>query len=325
MAVVAAGVVGFVLLGDDVSWLDAVYMVVISVTGVGYEEVVHTGHNPALRIFNIAILVVGVATMISVLSFATAFVVEGELTNIFRRRRMERRIAALSGHVVVCGAGDTGALVIRELGKTGAHVVAVDLLEERLAALPEAPWLATETGDATDGEVLERAGVGRAASLVAALPSDKDNLVITVTARQRRPDLRIVARHRDLPMGDRIRKAGADASVSPTAIGAMRLASEIVRPNVVSFLDVMLRDPTGTLRIEELRVPKGSRWSGKPLSGIDLRGRFGLVCLALRYPSEASFHYGPADEQVIGEEAVLVVMGDVERVRAARDAALTGS
>ena len=238
---------------------------------------------------------------------------------------MDRRIAGFSGHVVVCGAGDTGALVIRELGKTGARVAAVDLREERLAALPEAPWLATETGDATDGEVLERAGIARASSIVAALPSDKDNLVITVTARQRRPDLRIVARHNDLPMGERIRKAGADASVSPTNIGAMRLASEIVRPNVVSFLDRMLRDPSGTLRIEEVAVPKGSSWSGRPLSGIDLRGRFGLVCLALREGSDAAFQYGPAEEHVIREESVLVVMGDSERVRAARAAAVSGS
>ena len=201
LVVVAA--VGLHALGRGVSWLDATYMVVISLTGVGYSEIVDTSHNPALRAFNILFLIVGISMMLYVLSLATAFLVEGNFGSLFRRRRMERRIAGLTGHFVVCGAGETGSLVLDELDKTGASAVVVDLKAERLVSLAERPGLATVEGDATDLETLERAGLARASCVVAALPHEKDNLVITVLVRQKDPKIRIVARHVDAAMADR--------------------------------------------------------------------------------------------------------------------------
>jgi voltage-gated potassium channel len=320
-----ASAVGLHLLGRDVSWLDAIYMVVISLTGVGYSEIVDTSHSAVLRVFNMVILVGGVSMMLYVLSLATAFFVEGNFGSLFRRRRMERRIAEFTGHFIVCGAGETGLLVLDELEKTGAAAVVVEHSADRLVSLKERPTLATVEGDATDVETLERAGLARATCVVAALPHEKDNLIITVLVRQKDPKIRIVARHVDAAMADRLRKAGADATVSPTAIGGMRLASEAVRPHVVSFLDLMLKEQGATFRIEEIRVPAGSPWAGRDLLALDLRGRWGLTALAVRDEPDGPFRYGPGPEERLKGGALLVVLGDERRIGEARGNAGGGS
>jgi voltage-gated potassium channel len=315
---VVGATLGFHTLGQGVSWLDSLYMVVISLTGVGYSEVVDTSHSPVLRVFTMAVLVVGVSMMLYVLSLATAFFVEGNFGSLIRRRRMDRRIAGFRRHLVVCGAGETGTLVLDELWKTGASTVVVDLKPERLAALPERPELATLEGDATDLDTLERAGLSRASCIVTALPHEKDNLIVTVLVRQRNPEIRIVARHVDPAMSDRLKKAGADATVSPAAIGGMRLASEAVRPHVVSFLDQMLKEQGSPMRIEEIRVPDGSRWSGRLIGGLELRERWGLTALALKDGPDAPFRYSPAPEESLGSGSVLVVLGDQRSIGDAR-------
>ncbi len=321
---VAIATLGFRLLGKNASWLDAVYMVVISLTGVGYAEIVSTGANPLLRVFNVLVLIFGIGLMMYVFSLATAFIVEGELGHLVRRRKMQKKIEGFSRHVVVCGADETGSRVIRELGKSGVEVVAVDLLAERLGALGELPWLATVQGDATNPDVLEQCGIERASGLVATLPLDKDNLVITVMVRQKHRDVRIVARYAEPGMGDRILTAGADSTVSPAFIGGMRLASEMIRPHVVSFLDSMLREGASTLRIEEIAVPAGSPWAGSELRGLELHRRYGLSCLAVRDGEEGPFRHNPGETDIVRENTVLVVLGEVERVRAARQDARPG-
>ena len=321
---VVGATLGFHALAPGSSWLDSLYMVVVTLTGVGYAEIVDTSRNPVLRVFNIAVLVGGVAMMLYVLSLVTAFFVEGNFGSLIRRRRMERRIAGFSGHLVICGGGETGTFVLDELVKMGSSAVVVDLSSDRLAALADRTTLATLQGDATDLDTLERAGLARASCVVAALPHEKDNLVITVLVRQNSPDIRIVARHVDPAMADRLRKAGADATVSPTAIGGLRLASEAVRPHVVSFLDQMLKEHGSPVRIEEIRIPADSRWSGRALGGLDLRGRFGLTALAVKDTPDAAFRYSPAPEDGVRAGAVVVVLGEVSRIGAARADAASG-
>ena len=315
---IVAATVGFHTLGTGVRWLDSLYMVVISLTGVGYQEVVDTSHSSLLRVFNILVLVVGVSMMLYVLSLATAFFVEGNFGSLFRRRRMERKIAGFSGHLVVCGAGETGSLVLEELGKTGTAAVVIDLVPDRLTALAERENLASVEGDATDVDTLERAGLSRASCVVAALPHEKDNLVVTVLVRQKDPKIRIVARHVHPAMADRLKKAGADATVSPTAIGGLRLASEAVRPHVVGFLDQMLKEKGSTVRIEEIRIPAGSRWTRSELGALELRGRWGLTALAVKDSPDAPFRYSPAPEESLRNGALLVVLGEERRIGEAR-------
>jgi len=310
--------IGFHTLGPGASWLDSIYMVVISLSGVGYGEIVDTSTSPTLRVFNIVVLIIGLSMIVYVFSLLTAFLVEGNFGARFRRRRMERRIANMTGHFVVCGAGEVGGLVVAELGKTGASAVALDIDADRIEALGERENLATIVGDATDPDTLESAGLSRASCVVAALPNEKDNLIVTVLVRQKDPKIRIVARHVDPAMGDRLKRAGADATVSPTAIGGMRLASEAVRPHVVSFLDQMLKERGATVRIEEIRVPAGSKWAGRDLGGLKLRENFGLTALAVREGESAPFRYSPSPEDRLPAGTVLVVLGEVVKIGEAR-------
>ena len=183
LAVVVVATCGYKFLGQNVTWLDAVYMTVVTLATVGYGEIVDTSHSAALRAFNLLVLTFGIGLMLYVFSVATAFVVEGELKNLFWRRRMEKRIAALTGHVIVCAADDSANTIVDELVRSRRPVVIVEQDAARMTRYQDVPAVSLVEGDPTDEEVLGRAGLDRAAGVVAALPSDKDNLVITITVR----------------------------------------------------------------------------------------------------------------------------------------------
>src|SRR5580704_4112799 len=196
LAMVVLSVGGYCLLGGaNVTFLQALYMAVITLSGVGYQEIVDTSHSPALRVFNIFVVLFGVAIMVYVFSVVTAFLVEGELSDLFRRRKMEKQISGLSGHYIICGLGDTGRYVAAELQATGTPYVVIETHEEPVQKFRETQGdLLYVIGDATDEAVLDHTGVERAQGLIAGLSADKDNLVITFLVRQKKPAIRIVAR-----------------------------------------------------------------------------------------------------------------------------------
>src|SRR3954447_11813567 len=208
--VLAISVAGYRLLGgSSVSFLDAIYMAIITLSSVGYTEIIDTAHNPMLRAFNIFVIVFGVMIMLYVFSVVTAFLVEGEITNIFWRRKMLKRISELKNHFIVCGLGDTGRFAVDELQKTGTPFVVIEGNAEVIAKFrehhgPDADNTLVLAGDATDDEIMDQAGIERAKGLIAALSGDKDNLVIIVMARQRSEELRIVARYTDPKYAERM-------------------------------------------------------------------------------------------------------------------------
>jgi len=320
--VVVVATCGYRLLGDNVSWLDATYMTVVSLTSVGYGEIVDTGHSHLLRVFNIFVLIFGLGVMLYTFSVATAFVVEGDLQRLFWKKKMLKRIKGLRNHTIICGAGTTGLRVIDELHKTHREMVVIDrdpLRLERVTQMyGEVPVI---EGDASDEDVLELAGLDFAGGVIPALPNDKDNLVVVITVRQKHPNVRIVARCMDGKMADKMIRAGASSTVSPNSIGGLRLASEMIRPNVVTFLDMMLRDTEATLRIEEIPVPFHSSWVGHSLGELGLRERYNLGCLAMREPGVDTFRYNPHDKDVFRGNSVVVVIGNVDDIHTARVAA----
>ena len=306
--------------GPEVTLLDAFYMAVITITTVGYTEVVDTHSNPGLRLFNIFFILIGIGIMLYVFSVSTAFIVEGELNHIFWRRKMQKLIRDMHDHLIICGAGETGTYLVKELLETGNVFVVIDHDEQRLekiSQLGEVPFLKGEGGDE---EVLTAARIQVARGLATVLPEDKDNLLTTVTARQLNPNLRIVARCAHPRMVDKLLRHGANAAISPNMIGGLRLASELIRPRVVTFLDLMLREQSGTLRVDEIAVAKGSPWIGKKVKDIDLHRRYGLLPLAICKP-DGDMEFDPHENTVVGNGDALVVMGNVENVWKARDAA----
>jgi voltage-gated potassium channel len=328
LSVVAIAVVGYRILGGDhIGVLQALYMAVITLAGVGYGEIVDTSHNPALRVFNMFVVLIGVTITVYVFSVVTAFLVEGEIRNIFWRRRMERRISELNGHYIVCGLGDTGRHCIDELAKTSTPFVAIDNHVDNVKRFQEIVRkddLLYVVGDASEASVLEEAGIARAKGLIAALPGDKDNLVVTVMAHQQNPSLRIVARCTDLRFAERLIKAGANATVSPNHIGGLRMASEAVRPHVVSFLDQMLKEKGHTMRVEEVEVPAGGAWVGLSMTDLDLRHHYHLLPMAVKTAGndhETKFLFDPPDSYQLRAGDVIVLMGDLHEVAKARQAA----
>jgi voltage-gated potassium channel len=327
LTLIIVSMTGYRLLGGpSVTFLQALYMAVITLAGVGYGEIVDTSHNPALRVFNIGIVLFGVAITVYVFSVVAAFLVEIEFTNPFWRRRMQRRIDELTGHYIVCGLGDTGRHAVAELRKTNTPFVAVDLSEEHIRKLKELHPDALQdmlyvAGDATEEEVLEKAGLDRARGLIAALPLDKDNLVVTVIVRQRFPQMRIVARSAEPKFTDRMLRAGANSVVSPSQIGGLRMASELIRPHVVGFLDLMLKEQSQTLRVEEIEVRPSSAWAGKVLHDLNLKGRYNLLVLGLKGAAGekvAGLVVNPPDDAIVEKQAVIIAMGDIKDVQRAR-------
>jgi voltage-gated potassium channel len=329
LAIFVVSVTGYCVLGGSkVTFLQALYMAVITLSGVGYSEVVDTSHNPTLRIFNIFVVLFGVAIMVYVFSVVTAFLVEGELTNLFWRRKMEKQIAGLTGHYIICGLGDTGRYVAAELQAAGTPYVVIESHEETVQKFRETHRdLLYVIGDATDEAMLDHTGVERAQGLIAGLSADKDNLVITFLVRQKNPSIRIVARCSDEErFSDRMLKAGANSTVSPNRIGGLRLASEVLRPHVVEFLDLMLKEQSRTLRVEQIEIPEGSGWSGLSLDHLNLKSRHGLMPLAVKTSGarqSSAFLVNPPGEQILRDGTIVIVMGDVNDVRRARDEAQT--
>jgi voltage-gated potassium channel len=322
LVMLTVSIAGYRLLGGpSVSFLNALYMAVITFAGVGYAEVVDTSHNPGLRLFNILVVFLGVTIMVYVFSVVTAFLVEGELTHIFWRRKMQKKIRELKDHYIVCGLGDTGRYVIDELQKTSSPFVVVEHSEEVLARYREQTGNGREllslTGDATDEEVLTAAGLDRAHGLIAALNADKDNLVITVMVPQKNPRIRIVARCTDLRFTDKLLRAGANSTVSPNQIGGLRLASEVLRPHVVSFLDLMLKEQSRTLRIEEIELGPSS-WVEKKIGDLGLKERFSVLLLAVKDAGGMTYWANPPENLALRQGTVLIVMGDVTQIRKAR-------
>jgi voltage-gated potassium channel len=316
LGVLVVGVIGYKLIGGrEATWLDALYMTVVTLTTTGYREVIDIATNPIGQLFTIALLLFGATGVIYFATTITAFVVEGDLTQLFRRGRMERRIDALSGHVVICGVGRTGSAVVRELGVIGRQAVAVDQRAEVLARFAQdSVDCPTVEGDATDIDTLHAAGIARASGLVICTDDDKSALVIAVTARQLNPTLRIVSRASDARAAQRLRGAGVDAAVSLATFGGLRLANELVRPGVTGFLDQLLHDVAQPLQIAEIAVPPASRYAEQPVHALALRD-FGasLLLLALRTPQGATA-FNPASSERVLPGGQLIVMGEPEAI-----------
>lgn len=320
--VIGGGTVGYWWIGDG-RWevWDCLYMTVITVTTVGYGEVLSDmDTTPHARSFTMVLLVFGTGVLVYFASTITAFIVEGDLKDILSKARLKKRIKRMKDHIIVCGTGSTGRHIVEELIKTLQPVVAIDrnveTLKEIADAHPKADY-AYLVGDATDDDVLNAAGLPVARGVVAALSSDKDNLYVVVSARQINPQCRIIARCAELGHVEKIKRAGADGVVSPNFIGGMRMASEMLRPSVVKFLDEMLRDQRA-MRIEEVTIGKGSGLAGKTLRDASVRERFGMSVLAIRETTGAPWSYNPDPAMTLGAGVILVVLGSAEQVKELR-------
>ncbi len=310
LAVVIAGSVGYALLGFDV--LDAVYQTVTTITTVGFREVHPL--NAAGKVFTIALIIAGVGTALYTFSVVLESLVEGHLRQHFERRRMERDIARMSGHAIVCGWGRVGRASAAHLAGQGTEVVVVDIDPQRVA---EAGYPAL-TGDVTDDEVLRKAGIMRARALVAAINTDAENVYVTLSARALRPDLVIIARARNGASEAKLLRAGATRVVNPQRIGGQRIAAAALQPNVVEFLDVVMHDGSLEFRLEEVPVAAGSRLDGRSLQ--EAGEATGALVLALR-GHDGTFLTNPPSWTTVEAGFVLIAIGTKQQLDALQEEA----
>ncbi|MDI6757566.1 MAG: potassium channel protein [Endomicrobiia bacterium] len=302
VAVLIAGTLGYIII-EGWSAFDAFYMTVITLATVGYGET-----HPlswAGRVFTIILILSGISILLYAVSSITSFFIEGELNKMFRRKKMMKEISRLQNHYVVCGAGRIGAHIIKELDNTSRDFVIVDNNE---AALARFNGRLIVKGDVTDENVLNEAGIERAGGLFAALPSDEDNIFLIITARQVNPRIKIVAKSVNDSSVKKLLTAGAATVVQPGRIGGLRMVSEMVRPAAVSFLDVMLKEGKGNLRVEEIEV-RNPEIKNPPLEKIKAAGAL-IVALA----TAGDYVFNPPADAVVVPGDRLIIMGTPEQI-----------
>jgi voltage-gated potassium channel len=294
------------------NFIDSLFMVLITVTTVGYEEVHPLGE--AGRVFTMTVIVSGVGTMLYTLGIFGELLVDGQLGRYARMRGMERRIADLKEHFIVCGYGRMGTRVAQEFRQLETPFVVVESNVESLDRLRSADLLYVE-GDATSDESLLKAGILRAKGLVTAVDSDERNVFITLTARALNPALFIVARSSFQDSVEKLRRAGANQVVSPYLMGAHRMAALAVRPVAVDVLDTVLNGENIDLVVEEFLVPGASRLLGRSLAESGIR-EAGANILAIRKRS-GQLRINPPDSQVLESDDLLVAIGTRQQMSAA--------
>jgi voltage-gated potassium channel len=312
IGVAIAGTLGYRLLeGWDV--LDALYMTIITMTTVGYGETRPLSDTG--RWFTIGLIITSIGIAGYAVSTVAAFILEGEFYRLIQERRMDQRLAKLKHHVIVCGGGRTGKYIAEEFYRTQTPFVLVEIdpaALENAQPIGDFPYL---QGDATDDDILKLAGIARARGLIAALGEDKDNVFIVLSARSLNPDLRVIARVNDDTNASKLIKAGADEIISPNAIGGLRMASVMIRPTVVSFLDEMLRVPDQTLRIDEVHIDSVPHLVGQTIGDANLGRRTGMLVVAIKSQS-TGYRFNPGANTVLRSGDVLIVIGTPDQVAA---------
>lgn len=305
LTVFVVGTLGYLAFG--LSLVDATYMTVTTITTVGFREIVGPEITTGEKVFTMAIIVTGVSTVLYTFTLGVQVVVEGQLREFVGRRRMDKQIADMRGHVIVCGWGRVGRAVAGDLQSAGRSVVVVDMNDERLRGLE----LPTVAGDATVDATLRAAGIERAGALVAALDGDAENLFVTLSSKAINPALFIVARARQEESVDKLSRAGADRVVNPQELGAARMASFVVQPNVAEFIDVVMHERSMDFRMQEIELPEGSRLAGVTLRDADLRREAGVLVLALR-GDDGRFTTNPDPDVVLHPHNIVIAVGTAD-------------
>jgi len=301
----AAGTVGFHYV-EHWSWFDCFYMVITTFTTIGYQEVHPLSH--AGRVFNSFLIITGVSLLFVMIGALTQALLEFELVKVFGKRRMERELAGLKNHYIICGAGRVGASVAQELARKPCPFVIIESDEKALAQF-DPKWLVL-VGDAANEKVLRDAGISHALGLVAATTTDATNIYIVLTARSLNPKLKIIARASAEPAQKHLKTAGADVVISPYAAAGHRIAQSFLRPKVLDFLDIATaRSGTFEMIIEEIRVASGSRLSQATVGSSGIHHQFGIMILAIRR-ADGETRFNPTAQDAIGAGDYLIAMGE---------------
>ena len=290
-------------------FLDALYMTIITLTTVGYREV----HDltRAGMLFTIVLLMVGVGTFLYALSAGAKLILEGELQELFGRKRLEKKIKDLRGHYIVCGFGRMGKIICRELKAKHLPFVAI---EKNADTSKTSEDLLLISGDATNDDVLREVGIERAKGLISVLPTDALNLYVVLSARELNPDLYIVARAGEEGSEKKLLRAGADKVVSPYHIGGLRIAHTILRPAVVDFIEFATKTRNLELQMEEVKIPEGSAMAGVSLDQCGIGKELGIIVVGIKR-SNGEMRFNPTSRSNIKAGDTLIALGEISKLK----------
>jgi voltage-gated potassium channel len=307
--VMAAGTAGYHYI-EGWPWFDGFYMVVTTLTTIGYQEVHPLWH--AGRVFNVFVILAGVSLLALGVGALSQALLEFELQSFFGRRRMEREIGRLEGHYIICGLGRVGRSVARELGRKPVPFVILENNEAKRQRFASESWLVL-AGDATQESTLRQAQIERARGLIAATTTDATNLYIVLTARGLNPHLKIIARASEDAAEKHLLTAGADQVVSPYLFAGQRIAQSFLRPNVVSFLDTATTHLGIDLEIGEIHITPASAFAGKTIESSRIRQERGVIVLAIK--RREGMRFNPAPDERIEVDDCLIAMGEPAQLR----------
>ncbi len=310
-----SGVIGYMLI-EGYTWVEAFYMTVITLSTVGFSEVRPLSASGEiftafLIIFNIGIFTYAIATF-------SSFLLEGGFREMLERRRMEKKIAKLKDHIIVCGYGRYGQAVARHLIRHHRKFVIIDENEMVRDQIPEARELLFLQGDATSDEMLEFAGVHHAKSLIAALPHDSDNVFVTLSARQLNPGISLISRANDPGSEVKLKRAGANHVVLTNQIGGFFMAALVTKPDTVEFFTALTEKGEDMPNFEEVVFDRLSgQIKGKTIRELEIRQRTGANVVGLKKP-DGEFIINPSPDSPIEEHCGIIVLGstgEIERFK----------
>ena len=304
ISTIVFGTGGYVIF-EGMPVFEAFYMTLITISTVGFSEV--RPLSDVGRIITIIIIVLGISLLTYTLGQVARVFVEGELRKILGRRKLEKQIAALKDHYIICGYGRIGSIIANELLAANFPIVVIDQDPERIELLDAANILYL-CRDATSDEALVEAGLERAVGLITAVSSDANNVFISLSAKELRPDIFILARASDPSNESKLLRAGASKVVCPYQIGGKRMAEIIHKPTVMDFLEQAMVNEELDLQIEEARINEGSAVEGTSVMGSHLRQKYGVIIVAIKRKSgKMVFNPGPGEKFLVGD--IIVVIG----------------
>jgi voltage-gated potassium channel len=309
IGVISFGTAGYVII-EGWSVFDSLYMTIITLTTVGYEEV-HSLSNTG-KTFTIFLVLTGVGVIFYALGVAARLILEGEIREILGRRKLSKQINSIKDHYIICGFGRMGSIICREFMHSRAPFVVVEDNPEIVSTM-DADILVLQ-GDATQDSILQQAGIERAKGLISVLQSDAANLYVVLSARGLNPNLRIVARAGEEGAEQKLMRAGADKVISPYYIGGLRIAHTLLKPSVVDFIEFATKSSNLEIQIEEVKVKKGSGFIGQTLDESGLRKKLEVIIVAIKRGS-GEMEFNPTSTSVIQSGDTLIAMGEQKQLK----------
>ena len=314
--VISFGTLGYMSI-EGWNMVDSLYMTIITLASVGYKEVHDLSFNG--KMFTIVLIIGGVGTVAYALTAGAKIILEGELQDVFGRRRLEKKIKELKDHYIICGYGRMGKIICRELREKDIKFV---VIEKEPALISDKEDVLIVKGDATRDEVLKEVHIETAKGLISVLPTDAENLFVVLSARGLNSSLSIVARAGEEGSEQKLLRAGADKVVSPYYIGGLRIAHTVLKPAVVDFIEFATKSGNIDLQMEEIMIQNSSQLSGLTLDECGFGRELGIIIVAIK-TTNGDLKFNPTFRSAVHAGDTLIALGESSKLKILEDMAKT--